>query len=153
MAVPRAFAVAAGALIVVVFAIGAAQTLDDDSRRPAYREIAEYIDETARPGDAVLELSLVGAGGPPGRALEIWFERDHPSFRVRIANGEERAIRAARGGRLFFVVPRVELIEEAVSLGKPAVQGLGPSFRLAGRRDFRGLVPMSVYVYRDTAGR
>ena len=152
-AVPARFAVAAGALVLACFGIGAAKTLDDDSQRPAYRDIARYIDGAARPGDAVLELSLVGAGGPPGRALEIWFERPHPSFRVRVDDGERRAVRAARGGRLFFVVPRVELIEKAVSLGKPAVQGLDPSFRLVGRRDYPGLVPMTVYVYGDTARR
>jgi mannosyltransferase len=151
--VERRLALSGGALVLVVFAIGAAKTLDADSQRPAYRDIARYIDDAAEPDDAVLELSLVGAGGPPGRALEIWFERPHPSFRVRVDAGERRAIRAARGGRLFFVVPRVELIEEAVSLGKPAVQGLDPSFRLTGRRDYPGMVPMTVYVYRDTAAR
>jgi hypothetical protein len=150
---PRRVAVAAGGLVLLVFAIGAVKTLDDDSQRPAYRDIAAFIDADARPGDAVLELSLVGADGPPGRALEIWFERPHPSFRVRVDDGEQRAIRAARGGRLYFVVPRVDLIETAVSLGKPAVQGLDPSFRLAGQRHYPGLVPMTVYVYEDTAAR
>jgi mannosyltransferase len=152
-AIPRAAGLAAGALTLAAFAIGAALTLDDDSRRPAYRDIARYIDATARPGDAVLELALVGADGPPGRALEIWFERPHPSFRVRVDGGERRAVRAARGGRLYFVVPRVDLIEQAVSLGRPAVQGLDPSFRLVSRRDYAGLVPMSVYVYADRPAR
>ena len=152
-AIPRPAAAAAAVLLLAGYAIGAAKTLEDDSRRPAYREIARFIDATARPADAVLELSLVGAGGPPGRALEIWFERPHRSYRVRVADGERRAVRAARGGRLFFVVPRVELIEEAVSLGRPAVRGLDDSFRLVARRDYAGLVPMSVYVYGDTAAR
>jgi mannosyltransferase len=153
VSIPRPLGLAAGALALGAFAIGAAKTLDDDSRRPAYREIARYIDSTARAGDAVLELSLVGAGGAPGRALEIWFERPHPSFRVRVEDGERRAVRAARGGRLYFVVPRVDLIEKAVSLGRPAVRGLDPSFRLLSRRDYAGLVPMSVYVYADTRAR
>lgn len=152
-AIPRPAGIAAGVLALGAFAIGAAKTLDDDSRRPAYREIARYVDAGARPADAVLELPLVGADGPPGRALEIWLDRPQPVFKVRVDDGERRAIRAARGGRLYYVVPRVDLVERAVSLGRPAVRGLDPSFRLVTRRDYAGLVPMSVYVYADTRAR
>jgi mannosyltransferase len=148
-ALPRRVALAAATLVLAVFAIGAAKTLSPDSQRPDYKGIAHFIDDDARPGDAVLELALVGAAGPPGQALEVWLEKPHPVYRVRVANGDRRAVRQARGGRLFYVVPRVDLIEKAIALGKPVIQGLDPSFKLTGRRDYRGLVPMTVYVYSD----
>jgi hypothetical protein len=154
-ALPRRAAIATGVLVLAVFAIGAAKTLDPDSQRPDYKHIAKFVDDDARPGDPVLELALVGASGPPGQALEVELQRRHPMYRVQVADGERRAVVQARGGRLYYVVPRVDFIEQAIAEGKPVIQGLDPSFRLTGRRDYPGLVPMTVYVYSDerAAGR
>jgi len=141
---PRPVSVAATTVVVAVLAFGAVESLQDERRRPAYKDAAHYIDDAARPGDAVVQLDLtlgatksqVTTGGRQ-LSLDVNFDRDHDVFSAFEENDIVRVYgQAARRSRFLLVGPE--------RLPDPP-PGLGA--RLADRREFVGLLPLEVRVY------
>jgi Dolichyl-phosphate-mannose-protein mannosyltransferase len=141
---PRAVGVAATLVIAAGLAYGAVRSLDTDNRRPAYKAAAHYIDDAARPDDAVVQLDLtLGASksqvttGGRQLSLDVNFDREHDLFSVFEENDVVGAYRrAARRPRFLLVGP-------APLPAPPA----GLKARLVDRRDFAGLLPLEVALY------
>jgi hypothetical protein len=150
---PRPFAAAAATLLVAAAAVGSLQLVaDDDHARPAFRAIANTIDERARSGDAVVSspLFFIDPGSPLHRGLEVQLERDHALFRVEraqrragVAEGvtDPRAWEVRRGGRVF-----VAGYEQAGTFRMPSPPA-GAGFREVSRRTYPGLTRLTLVVY------
>ena len=110
---PRPIGVAATLVVAGVLGLGAIQSLEDQHRRPAYKDAAHYIDRESRPGDAVVQLDLtLGATksqvtkGGRELSLDVNFDRPHDLISVFDENGIVPAYaRAARHPRLVLVGP------------------------------------------------
>ena len=137
----RSLGVALAAGLLGVLIVGAVKTFDPDYGRPPYRDAAAYIESHARPGDAVLEISIdvVTPLSPLRPVLPRRFEFARFGHRGTAAT----FARARARGHIFVVVPRVGALT-------------GP-LRLAGLRGLRVAESwrrgtLSVLVYRRTAG-
>lgn len=107
----RRAAIPAVAVMFAILSIGAVQSLEQEKRRTPWREIAEFIDTRARPGDAVLQHFFIEQSGAPGRVLTNYFERPHPFFSTPPAREEDRAwARGLRGAHVFVVWPLAGLL-------------------------------------------
>jgi uncharacterized membrane protein len=138
---PRPVAVAATALVVAGFALGALAALDPARARPDYRGAAELLDARLEPGRPVLEYLPIPTRSPAARALEINLERAHPLFRAGFDAGERRAVAAARGGGLAVVVAGKQ------GARRSPLEARAAGLRLVGRDTFEGLEPVTVYRY------
>ncbi len=146
-AAPRAIGLTATVLVAGVLALGALQSLQEEHRRPAYKEAAHFIDRTARPGDAVVQLDLtLGATksqvtkGGRQLSLDVNFDRRHDLISVFEENDIVPAYaRAATHPRLLLVGP--------APLPDPP-RGLGA--RLVEQKGFGGLLPLEVRLYTPT---
>lgn len=137
-ALPRALAAAALALTVAGLGLGAAGMFEKDTQRPAYDEVAAFLESHARPGDVVLEFNP--SNGPPTRTLGVQLDRDLPLFKL---SEEPEALGAAErsGGRVFYVHPEI---------GGPRKFGpkeVGRTFRVVERRTWEGVARLTVVVY------
>jgi hypothetical protein len=152
-------ALAATALTLGSFAIGAAKIVGADYRRPDYRAAAEIVDAEAGPHDAVVDhASISPAGVPP--ALQVAFRRPHRVFYpgradvrydpFRIVKFPEplgdtvrEAAAYAAGGRVFMVLaegfPETGTLTGAMPL----------RFREVARRSFRGSTRLLLIEYED----
>jgi hypothetical protein len=131
----RRAAIPAVAVSLCVLGVGAAQMLEDDHRRPSYRDVARFIEARARPGDPVIDYSILQ--GP--LALPVYFERSHPIFRS--GETEDRAWkRGRRGARVFVIFPTPGAFEGVRRLGPRA--GPGKQFVLVRQRRYPGVVPV-----------
>jgi 4-amino-4-deoxy-L-arabinose transferase-like glycosyltransferase len=162
-AVPARVAALATAAFVSVLAAGAvASVVDDDQRRPAYREVAHYLDDVVAPSDPVLDTPLTAATEARFRTttLDLYLERPHRLYAA--GPGAAAAWRQLRAGRtLYLVAPRDLAARETVDrllggAGRPPA-GLvrrlerlgGPDGRaiLRGQRTFEGIFPIAVFRY------
>jgi hypothetical protein len=165
--------IAAVALVVGAFGIGAIRMLDADSQRPDYEEAARFIVDDGQAGDPVVEIPFPTPGpltpvedvalphvdreaarrrpalrlGYPSKRAQL---RSPPYSLLPTAPGETVARRAARlagDGRLYLVAPGTA--ELRMGLTEPFVGALGPGVRHLETREFPGLVPVSVAVYGE----
>jgi mannosyltransferase len=161
----RAVWIAATALVLCGYAIGALKMLDDDLQRPDFSAAAHLIDEQAAPSDVVIDAMVISPG--PLSPLDIELDRDHRVIRVDAPQErdhpfnpydvvvplgkviEQATSSLRRGGRLFVVT----------SGGGPPncgpregefVRRLPPRFRRVGERVFPGICPVATLVYRDS---
>jgi hypothetical protein len=101
-AAPRRVAVGLAAATVLVFAIGAVQTLSADNRRTPSRDAAALIDDRAAPGDPVVLVAQTNAIS--FRALDPYYKKPHPE-RLGDRAGYPAAFReASKTGATVFVV-------------------------------------------------
>jgi mannosyltransferase len=141
-ALPRVPAVAALALAFGALGLGAAGTFEPDSKRPAFEEVAAYLEGRARPGDVVLDLNIFFE--PPGLSLEVQVDPDLPFYRMGWPYEEEQQAvdaAAARGGRILFVHPEIGTFRGVVP------QRVARRFRAAETRTWPGVHPLTVVVY------
>ncbi len=156
--------IAAVALTVVSFAIGAVKMLDESFRRPDYEGAAALLDRDAAPRDAVIDAALATPGplsgldvnlGEPHRVFRVGApqEREHP-FTVldRTLPAEtvtRRAAAAAAGGPIFLVsgATTSESRPAATDLARAVEAGLPRGYRLVRSRDFPGILDVGVLVY------
>jgi mannosyltransferase len=141
LSMPRRAAAAGLALAFVALAIGAAGTLEADTRRPPYDDVAAFIKQRARPGDVVLDLALFP--GPPGLALEVHVAPELRVFRLGYPGQEREAIRAARRGhgRIFYVRPEIGIVRGAVP------KQVARRYREAESRAWSGWFDLTAFVY------
>lgn len=135
---PLIVSAAAGALLVGL-GIGAIRAVQEDSRRPAYRDIAHELDRVARPEDPVVELSIFT--GPPSRQLSYYFRRSHRYFPSRRSLDPAYAL-GRRSGRIFVVIPTSGLKSYLPFLGMRE-----HGFRLAKRRLYPGVPDLALLTY------
>ncbi len=115
------------------------RTLGPELRRPAYREIAETLDRTARPRAPVVEVSI--ATGPPSRQLGYWFGRPHAYFTTGRPLPE--AFRLGKETGQFFVVLPAQGSERFLRLlGMPRA-GISAEVR----RLYPGAPNLALYTY------
>ena len=100
----RRAAVPAVAVMFAILSIGAVQSIDKEKRRTPWKDVAEFIDERARPGDPVLQHFILRQTAPPRRVLTSYFEHEHPFISTPPADRENRVWERARGGEHVFVV-------------------------------------------------
>jgi 4-amino-4-deoxy-L-arabinose transferase-like glycosyltransferase len=115
---PRLRLVAAS-LAILAFGLGAAKLLDERFERPQYEVAAQFVDDSARSGDVVIDETAVLSPGPLSH-IDPFFDRPPRVFRSRApqqrdhpfnvfdptmspAQASRRAIAAADGGRIFIV--------------------------------------------------
>jgi hypothetical protein len=141
---PRTVGTVATVVLAACLTYGAVRSLDVDNRRPPYKAAAHYIDDAARPGDAVVQLDLtLGASksqvtiGGRQLSLDVNFDKRHDVFSIFEENDLVRAYRRAAA------YPRFLLVGPAPLPAPPP----GLKARAVDQRDFRGLLPLEVKVY------
>jgi hypothetical protein len=159
LAAGRRLGLAAAALAVAAFAIGAANMLDADFGRADYEGVAAYLDRNATPRDVVVDAAPITPGGVPA-PLEVELRKPHRIFAVgrddvrydpfRIealapppADVVARAAAAAPGGRLFLVLVEGSLFTE------PTLAGLPQGYRRVETRTYPGVNRLVVVVAED----
>jgi uncharacterized membrane protein len=80
VAIPRPAAVAAGVCLAIALGIGTARTLGEWKRAP-FRQVADYLDHHARPGEPVLENGLFDPG-----QLEAHLDPQRPVYQLNCTN-------------------------------------------------------------------
>jgi hypothetical protein len=153
--------IAAAALAIACFAIGASKLLQDPYERPHYTAVANFIERHASPGDVIIDESAVLSPGPLSHLDTVLETRGNPVLRSRspqqrdhpfnvfdtFVTPEQSARRAtalARGARIFLVTDAIA----AASIRRP----LG-SYRLVESRVYPGLLDLVVRVYEERGAR
>jgi hypothetical protein len=159
--------VAAAALVISSFAIGATGFLRPRFQRPDEQAVAHFIDRQASPGDVVIDGIVLSPG--PLSALEIAIrrpikvlragqpeERDHPfGIGDRVApvpDVARQAVSAARGRRIFLVsreapggpAARNPLVEQVQAV-------LGAEYNRVDAARYPGIIGLTVAVYARSA--
>jgi hypothetical protein len=139
---PRPVSAVALALALAALGLGALGTFEKDSQRPAYEEVADYVEANSRPGDVVLELNAFAE--PPGLALQKHVDPELPYFKMNFPYAEEPqalAAATASGGRVLFVRPEVGALRGDVP------RRVERRFAPAETRTWPGLQPLTLVVY------
>lgn len=144
---PRMFA--ATACAVLGLAIGTVATLGEASRRPPWRDAAQAIEGSLRPGDLVGQYQpfVVSTPGSDRKPLleSLRAYLDHPELAYQVDAGDPEVLdRLARDGRrLRLVVGQITGLE-----GVPPPPKLDDRFRLLpGRRSWNAFAPVALYDY------
>ena len=125
------------AITLAVFAVAAVRSLDDAHQRPAYKQVAQYIDRTARPDEPVVAADQ--------ELLEPLFEKEHPLLTPGFDDGPAYE-RAASGARPVFIVRGSTL-----QPGLPRLAGPNGLLVLREGRQFDGFVRLAVGRYAGQA--
>jgi hypothetical protein len=156
--------IAAVALTLASFAIGAVRMLDDGFQRPNYRGAAALIDRAAAPGDPVIDAAVASPG--PLSGVDVALDEPHPLFRVgapqerghpftvidrvQPAKSVARQAAAAADGRPIFVVSGATASEGRpadTDLARKVAGGLPERYRRVRARTYPGILDVSVLVY------
>ena len=156
--------VAAVALTLASFAIGAAQMLDDSFRRPDYQGAARLVDREAAPHDAVIDAAVVTPG--PLSGLDVALDKPHLVFRVgapqerdhpftvhdrTLPAGEvtREAAAAAASGPIFLVsgATTSESRPDATDLTQEVEASLPKGYRRVRAATYPGILDVGVLVY------
>ena len=154
-------------LAVAAFGIAADRMLVPAYGRPDYQAAAEFIDQSSRARDVVIDETGEVSPGPltsldvalhqPRRVLRAGApaEHNHPfGFAdpiVPLSEAVSEAVSAARGAPIILVsavTPRSAAIPSRV---QPANPTLPPAYRLASSRVYAGVLPILVRVYAERA--
>jgi hypothetical protein len=149
---PRRYEIAAVALLFAALVAGTAKTFDPDYGRPAYREAAHLIDARATAGDVVIQPLLDGAESAGNPTLPPHFRKPHSLFMTSEPVDADAAaaieLQATVASRVFIVAAT------EIAHTSRYWQALLPTrFRPAGRRDFAGVIPLTTFVFSNTADR
>jgi hypothetical protein len=161
-AVPGPFRIAATALVLGAFALGAVKSLDPEAQRPDYRGVAEFVDRSAGPEDPVVDDPP--AAPAPVTTLQVSLEERHPFIQVReralltrflgypapSTAAVRRRAASAEGRRLVAVAsgPPREIERPPPDVARWLPRG----FELTETRRYRGYVP-SALLPRAASGR
>ena len=102
---PRRIAAATVTAALAALAVGAVRASEQANRRPAYDELARFVDDRARPGDPVLVFTPFAPETAASTFMAVQFERPHPERRFGV--GDERAWTdpGLRAPQVFAVLP------------------------------------------------
>ena len=151
--------IAAAALAIACFAIGAAKMLEDRYERPHYTAVANFIERNADRGDVIIDESAVLSPGPLSH-LDTVLDRRNPVLRSRAPQQRDHpfnvfdafvtpeqstraATKLAGGARIFLVTD---------GAGATIHRPLG-SYRLVESRVYPGLLNLVVRVYENRGAR
>lgn len=160
VAAGRRVRIAAAALAIACFAIGAAKMLEDRYERPHYTAVANFIERNADRGDVIIDESAVLSPGPLSHLDTVLEARGNPVVRSRAPRQRDHpfnvfdafvtpeqsargATKLAGGGRIFLVTD---------GAGARIQRPLG-SYRLIDSRVYPGLLNVVVRVYEDRGAR
>jgi len=152
--------IAAVALVVAGFSVGAAKMLEDRFARPDYEAAAAYVDRGARRDDVVVDGSVAFATPGPVTGLDVSLRRPH---RILRAGGPQERDDPFSAADPVLPAPRVMRLAAAAARGHrlfvvashPIARALPPPpapFHEVDRRDYPGLLDLSVRVYEDGRG-
>lgn len=153
----RRLGLAAAGLVIAAFAIGAVKLLGDGFTRPDFRAVAAFVDDTATPGDIVVDGANLSPAGIP-TPLDVTTQRPHPRSYLNVGRVQynpfkilsaapppaetARAAAAAADGKRLFVV---------LSAGSPSwpevTDALAPEYRPVETHSYPGIVTLEVRVY------
>jgi hypothetical protein len=153
------------ALVTGALSIGAVKMLEPRFQRPDYEAAARFIDDTAAPGDVVIDTATLSPAPPTG--MRVALDRAHPVFDVgrprvqydpfKVLAGApptaavtRRAVARARGRRVYVVDS--ELVNATTApaqtpLARQVTAALPRDYRLAASRTYPGILDVSVRVY------
>lgn len=145
-----------GAALVAIAAGSVALAADDSRRRPAYEQVARFIESNAGPRDVVADVPLFLDRGPSRTVLTVNLQPErrvatalpvrlpNGSYGVRLAAREWEPVR--RGRSLYVITPR--------AAGRYAVPPppRGLQVDLVRRESFDGFIPVAVMEFRRSAG-
>jgi len=129
-ALPGRLSLAAATIVVAVLVLGTMRSFESAYNRGPYRQIAAYLDRTARPNDPVTIISF--AGTP---AIPIQFRRPH-----QMLQRPDQWPATAGTAHDYLIVD--ETVTQRYLTGVPS------GFALVGRRRWIGTVPVDLFVYR-----
>jgi 4-amino-4-deoxy-L-arabinose transferase-like glycosyltransferase len=143
-ALPRRAAIAAGCAWLAALAVGVVMAVQPGQRRLDYGAAAAFVEQHARPGDAVVEVEAFPVPGPLRNSWEVHFDKP---VNVLEADLDRGAIAAA--GR---TAPRVFLLLPEKQLGglKPGIPPELAGRRIVERRVYRGQADLTVLVLART---
>jgi 4-amino-4-deoxy-L-arabinose transferase-like glycosyltransferase len=147
---PRALRLAATALVICSFAVGAVKTLEPHWQRADVRAAAAVIDADAQPDDVVLDAVWLagepgpGTNNPLNLTLDVNFQQPH---RVIDAGSPEELRQAARAaqGHVLWVVGTPSFVDTVV--GKLGFAGQEPKLQ----RDYDGILPTELEAFEVPA--
>jgi hypothetical protein len=164
-----AWAIVSAALVFSGFAVGAAKTLDPETERPKYEELADWIEDRSSPGDVVVDG--VALTPVPLTGLDVYLPQTYPEFRLglpisdepfmlgdpipEIPDQLEQATAQARGRTMFLVVrwPKDPLSEDARRVlseerqdlvASNVLRDLAVNVQTTDRQTFDGVTPIEV---------
>ena len=161
-AVPPRLALPATAVFVAILGVNAVRSLNDDYRRPPFREAARYIDDVASSKDPVVDTPLYPANDKRFRqtTLGLYFTRRHPLYPsgANVAAAWDQL----RAGRDVYLVASSALLEPipakrpdgvidraSAGLRRRTAQlgGLDGRAVLRASKTFAGIIPVEVRRY------
>jgi 4-amino-4-deoxy-L-arabinose transferase-like glycosyltransferase len=136
---PRAWAMAATAVVLGCFVISAVHSARPSLQRPDYEGVASYVDARAPPDAPVLDVPLFQPVSLPGVATALEVSVDRPHRLVEGGNGPA-AVRAWNShGPILLVAP--ESFLAALNFTPPH------DLQLVAHRRFEGALPIVVNTY------
>ncbi len=158
-------ALAATALALAAFALGAVKMLASSYQRPDYQAAADYVAASARPGDVILDETGYLSPGPltgldvslhrrlPVLRVATPAERDHPygfgDPPVPLRSGVQRAVSTAHGHRVLMVAYLPGGVRWR-SRFDPAHGAFPGRYRLTAERRYTGIRQLVTGIYTDT---
>jgi hypothetical protein len=170
----RPLRLAAAALVIAGFGVGAATLLDRANQRTDYRAAVGFVEGASSPGDVVVDASVLSPGPVAGvdAALDqplpvlragVPQQRDHPFgfFDQILPLGKviDEATARATGGRIFMIsLPGGERVPGQAYTYSELSRVVGALLRRAGyreleTRDYPGIIPVAVHMYEREPGR
>ena len=134
--------VVALSLMALGLGAGVVKSFEPANRRPAYADVADFVNANVRTGDVVVQFRLYP--GIPSEGVDIHLD---PSVRTVSPGAQASVFRTAKaqGGRIFYIRPEVS--------NPPSLDpSLRSAYRLSEQRTWQGLVPLTVQVFAPTAG-
>jgi 4-amino-4-deoxy-L-arabinose transferase-like glycosyltransferase len=149
---PARVALPAIACLFAALALVAFESLEDDKRRPPYRDAARYLDAVAGRSPVIDLPPVLGADITVGRSLlEQYFDREHRVYPLLASADAWRHWRS--GGRVYFVSTKQEGVDRTFGLDRAPPDLLARQARLGGpdgravvrgRKTFAGFEPVTV---------
>jgi hypothetical protein len=174
--------IAAAALLIGGFAIGAVRLTEPEHQRPDYAAAGRFIDENASPGAVVVDGAVLSPG--PLDTLDLAVAGPRRVFRVDAPQERKHpfglldpilptsqvmrdAVTAARGAPIFLVTLRTkEEVRTLATLAAPVGEGrapyvritnaltrrLPPGYRKVASQTYPGIATVQVQEYRMQSG-
>jgi mannosyltransferase len=142
LAGPAAYRAVATSLLLFGFAVGTLNVVSDEGQRPAYRQVTEFVDSRAEPGELVIEATAFPVGvrveRPDGTfesSQSIHYEASHPRVDgTALPEGLAAELLEGRYGDTVFLLGdgnSVEALRQALGLPPPtASERFGGLFEL-----------------------